>query len=404
MRIIYLLAFAGCLMGQVRFQRLEIIPSADDSQVGVLRFRELRANGLSAFQIAAPLSLSSSIFVRWPSSQGDPGQCLKRVGTEEMEWQDCGGGAVPLVLSSDTSPQLQIKGLTDPNKQLLIGYNTTSQVGEVQALEQGVAFRTLALQPYGGWLGVGTVNPEAYFHVNGPGIVRGLCVRDDIAAEAGWCFDSDATAGGGKLTLKDRTGAAMFVLDQSNNRASLNLDLTPAAAGAGSKRLGRLEYPWSELWADNIRFASDLVGSIGTNLAKPANIHTGTLTAYSTLLVRNGATATFQSGSFVSMDDADVTTLDVANLLRVGGQIGFLVDGVSNVGSPSVRPNAVYANQVNTRAGFTSTFGGRVNLSGALGAPNGSDGITRIINIRCADGTNGGMTVSAGVITACTCP
>lgn len=401
MKTFVLFFVSVALFGQVRYNRLEIIPSADDTQTGVLRFRELRANGVSAFQIAAPLTLTSNVFIRWPDSVGTAGQCLKTDGTENMVWQDCGASA-PLFLTSDTYPQLQIQGATDTNKQLLVGYDVTANQSLLQSVHQGVSFTPITLQPYGGSVSVGLSGASGtQLNVIGDTWSRRLCSRGQIDYSAGFCFKFQNDTGVFSLT-EQTTGNGVFETSLSGSSVRFYRNLLPL--GAGTNTLGTSTDPWGTLWANEIRFASDLSGTIGTLTAKPANIHTGVATIYSSLLVRNGASATFQSGTTVTMDDADATTLDVSNLLRIGGQVGFLVDGSSNIGSPSVRASNVYANQLNTRSGFTSTLSGRVNFGGAIGAPSGADGFTGTISVRnAADTGSCTLTYSAGLLTGTTC-
>jgi len=77
-----------------------------------------------------------------------------------------------LVLQGDdtnTVPlQLNIRGNTDTNKRLLIGYNTTSNSGSLQAYSAAAATTNLLLNPSGGNVGIGTTAPIAALHIVKP--------------------------------------------------------------------------------------------------------------------------------------------------------------------------------------------------------------------------------------------
>ncbi len=63
--------------------------------------------------------------------------------------------------------QLRITGATNGNYKLNIGYNTTSNFGEIQAGEEGVAYRNLILNGYGGNVGIGVTGPRQKLEVAG---------------------------------------------------------------------------------------------------------------------------------------------------------------------------------------------------------------------------------------------
>lgn len=67
--------------------------------------------------------------------------------------------------SDDDSPnediaQLIIRGNTTTSKQLLIGYNTSSNYAYLQAANWGIEYSPLILNQYGGFVGIGTTSPS----------------------------------------------------------------------------------------------------------------------------------------------------------------------------------------------------------------------------------------------------
>ncbi|MGA2541300.1 MAG: tail fiber domain-containing protein [Verrucomicrobiota bacterium] len=76
------------------------------------------------------------------------------------------GSANAIVQADDTSSdpdakQLVIQGNANSSRQLELGYKTagSANYGTIQAVEQGVAYRSLVLQPSGGGVGIGTTTP-----------------------------------------------------------------------------------------------------------------------------------------------------------------------------------------------------------------------------------------------------
>jgi hypothetical protein len=63
--------------------------------------------------------------------------------------------------------QLRITGQTNSNYQLQLGYDTVNNYGSLQAGNAGVGYTTLALNPAGGKVGIGTTSPAQALEVNG---------------------------------------------------------------------------------------------------------------------------------------------------------------------------------------------------------------------------------------------
>ena len=58
--------------------------------------------------------------------------------------------------------QFTIQGATNVNKLLSFGFNTSADVGFIQAMVNGVSYNNLLLNPRGGSVGIGTSSPGAY--------------------------------------------------------------------------------------------------------------------------------------------------------------------------------------------------------------------------------------------------
>jgi len=69
---------------------------------------------------------------------------------------------------TDIDPQqFNIKGGSDPNQEVKIGYNTASNYGSIEAIHTGVALVPLTLQPQGGNVGIATTSPQTQLDVAG---------------------------------------------------------------------------------------------------------------------------------------------------------------------------------------------------------------------------------------------
>jgi hypothetical protein len=106
-----------------------------------------------------------------------------------------------LNVTSDSSEQIVIKTLTDTNRQLLIGYSYSSNQGVIQAVQQGVSYRNIALNPNGGNVGIGTSSPATK-----------LTIQGDLSI-----FDNS------KIILGQNQGGGASLFYNSNG----NLDITP---------------------------------------------------------------------------------------------------------------------------------------------------------------------------------
>lgn len=124
--------------------------------------------------------------------------------TMALRWNDLGqvgvGSATltgmeassKLLLQGDDSNspprQLSIRGETDTNKRLLVGYNTTGNYGSLQAYNGASTAGNLVLNPAGGNVGIGTSSPISSLHV-----FRGTSGVGPNASESSLVLEDDAT-------------------------------------------------------------------------------------------------------------------------------------------------------------------------------------------------------------------
>ena len=108
-----------------------------------------------------------------------------------------------LTIAGNNQLQLLISGVANANQQLRIGYDTPAGIGAIQAETVGASFDKLVLNPLGGNVGVGTLNPGQKLEVNGnvqstgyqrtvPVTVATLVAAATAGAGA-WHFVTDST-------------------------------------------------------------------------------------------------------------------------------------------------------------------------------------------------------------------
>ena len=67
----------------------------------------------------------------------------------------------------DNSPAFTIISASDNNRRLYQQYDGANNVGIIRGVEEGVGSTSIALNPFGGFVGIGTTNPIALLDVEG---------------------------------------------------------------------------------------------------------------------------------------------------------------------------------------------------------------------------------------------
>ena len=76
--------------------------------------------------------------------------------------------------------QLWVTGSTNSNKSLVLGYDTTADVGFIQAQQYGSSTSHLSLEPNGGSVGIGTASPGYLLDVAGAAHASSFPTSSDI--------------------------------------------------------------------------------------------------------------------------------------------------------------------------------------------------------------------------------
>jgi hypothetical protein len=91
----------------------------------------------------------------------------------KLEVYDSANANAVTITSDGANQQLVIRRYSSTNEQLIFGVHS-SDYSYIQAVEQGVAYRALSLNPDGGNVGIGTTNPAYLLDVNGTARVTTL--------------------------------------------------------------------------------------------------------------------------------------------------------------------------------------------------------------------------------------
>jgi len=178
----------------------------------------------------------NSTAINGPVLYGQGGGVLGAVNgatqTPVLRWNELGqvgigttnlpsGSRLTLQGDDTNAPPLQIniRGNTDVNKRLLIGYNTTGNYGSVQAYSGASTTTNLLLNQAGGNVGIGTTTPLNTLHVNGVISSRtSTSTHGYVALQPG-----DASNDGYIEWLKPGGGRSAFLGYSGANHLQLNM-------------------------------------------------------------------------------------------------------------------------------------------------------------------------------------
>lgn len=130
--------------------------------------------------------------------------------------------------SASAPGQLQIRGTANTSKQLLIGFNTTSDYGSLQAIHQGSGFRTLALNPDGANVAIGKTTAGRKLDISGDGIKVDNGTSSavlELYSTTDYRLQADSN-----FTLYDVTAGATRMFVAANGNIGLGGNTTPSYA------------------------------------------------------------------------------------------------------------------------------------------------------------------------------
>jgi len=151
---------------------------------------------------------------------------------------ELGGATVTANAAVGTNEQIFIRGSSDNNKQLRVGFDTTSNYGSIQALIEGTDWQSLALNPLGGNVGIGTSSPASKLSIASGDILldntRSIIFKDSGGVARGILqyFSDNSTyldAPNGSTVFRNGTGNTEKMRVDSSGNALIG---TTTAAGS----------------------------------------------------------------------------------------------------------------------------------------------------------------------------
>lgn len=306
----------------------------------------------------------------------------------------------PCIIECDTATtaptSILIRGATDNNRFLILGYNTTSEYGSIQANNLGTGVKPLVLNISGGSVGVGKIPSLALLDVAGNAAIKDTLLL--YGATSGyWALKAAATSSSVTLTLPagDSTGTQYL---RSNGAGVLSWG-TPAGAGtvtsSASPSAGTVAYftTSTDITGTGSLFWSTVNSRLGINNSSPlAPLHVGAASGAAALtsqvlLDTNGAsylTAKDVSDSTEAAFGADATGAIVGS--QTASPLNFQTSGVA-------------------RGSFQATGAFRLNgsSSGYIGLQGAAAAGSTTFTLPAADGianqvlrTNGAATLAFG--------
>lgn len=239
-----------------------------------------------------------------------------------------------LTVQSDAG-QFCIQSNTTPSKQLQIGYDHTSNNSYLSSLNQGVAFTTLALQPNGGNVAIGTSTASYIL---------------DVASSAAITARFNSTAAQGGVIAFSKSNTAYGYVGSAYQVVVGGTDGDMAMAATGN-----MVFSTSGSLAERMRITS--VGSVLL----------GTTTSVNDvrLQVASSGAASWISGSFSGSGSTDKVV--IGNLTGFGASIGGHSSALNAWATLSINPGGG-----NVLIGVLAGSGSRAVLadaSGVLSAP-----------------------------------
>jgi len=220
--------------------------------------------------------------------------------------------------------QVFITGATNTANQLRLGYDTSANVGVIQAITSGTAYRDLALNPGGGNVGIGTSSPVAK--------INSVLIQADNASSSDTTLaNSFLHLGGGEY------GSGRYFLttygystSQTNSGAYIGA-LGASALGSGKYHLVFGTRDVTTDTAPTERLRIDSSGNVGIGTSSPQ--------AKLQVLDQIKVSSSDQSSGSVVLGDGSSTAFNVGigrwngatNAAGAGG-MGYFSQGASNAG------------------------------------------------------------------------
>jgi hypothetical protein len=264
--------------------------------------------------------------------------------------------------NSDTTPAQLILSDTSNTRQLMIGYNSGSNYGSIQAIHQGVAYKNLILNLSGGNVGIG-IAPNTTLDVNGT-----INVRTN-GYEFGRITTNNVSANVGGLTFQyNATGTFTEAM---------------RITGGGNVGIGGVTSPGATLTVANATVGTPSIPSLGSINGYTTAFFSNSNTVYGLLM---GSLYNGNTWMQVGRIDGSATAYDLqlqpnGGSVRVGGPI---VSTTGQFGTEkTVQINALNTSYLIFSGAPSGIVSARDNTNGGSGLwlldPNGNGGTATLV-------------------------
>jgi hypothetical protein len=345
------LTVAGTLTAQTLV--VQTITSSVDFVTGSTRFGSLLGN---THQFTGSVSISGSIVTAGSITSYNALQTFSNV--------------------NDATPAQLVLSDTSNTRQLLIGYNSGSNYGSIQAIHQGVAYKNLVLNLSGGNVGIGISNPSQLLEIaNTSGNAYAK-----LTADFGSAFIGMETADDSMRILTAQLTPIQFY---TNN--ALRMTITNSGSiGVGTSSPKNI-FQITNLTGSGVLPAIGAIGN-GTSLYLTNNN-----TGYGMLM---GMLPTGNGWIQVQRTDADATVYNLYLQPNGGSTVagGSIVSTTGQFGSEkTVQINALNTSYLIIAAAASGIVSARDNTNGGSGLwlldPNGNGGTATLVAQNWINGT-----------------
>jgi hypothetical protein len=284
---------------------------------------------------------------------------------------------------NDATPAQLILSDTSNTRQLLIGYNSGSNYGSIQAIHQGVAYKNLVLNLSGGNVGIGISNPSQLLEIaNTSGNAYTKLTADFGSAFIGMETVDDS--------MRILTAQATPIQFYTNNALRMII------ANNGSIGIG-ISSPTASLTVVNSVVGTPSIPSLGSVNVYTTAYFTNANPSYGLLI---GSLNNGNSWMQVGRVDGSATAYDLqlqpnGGSVRVGGSIitgGSIVSSTGQFGSEkTVQINALNTSYLIFSGAPSGIISARDNTNGGSGIwlqdPNGNGGTGTLVAQNWINGT-----------------